>query len=397
MARAPFYVFKRPKKNGYIYRAKFYTPEGKIITTVTFPQAEVKTQKAAVLAAGELLKKGLIANRQNPDALTYMSEFWTRSSKYAKMKALREQPLSDQYLYINQRILKKHAEGFLAGKKMNDLTRKVLEDIALELASKGITGRVINQVIQAIRVPYRYFVQEFELPDRCLHFGKIPEHPRARGILTLEEFRRVSAVRLSDPRIHAAIVLGGFCGLRMGEIRGLRWDSVDAKRRVIRIERNYVEVSEGEKLPKWQKTRSVPLPNQVLDAILECRNFVAGEKDYILWNAAFPDRPVNDGTIRDGFKKVLCMVGLSLDEQRVRNLCMHGLRHLFISLARSEGLPDYLVMKMAGHSSIEMTNRYSDHDELIDFNDARRRIEARVNNGADAIDEGKASGVRKAF
>lgn len=71
-------------------------------------------------------------------------------------------------------------------------------------------------------------------------------------------------------------------------------------------------------------------------------------------------------------------IGIDHEAREKRYLTLHGLRHLFITLSRANGIPGYLVMKMTGHKSIQMTERYSNHDTLIDFNDARQKLEEKL-------------------
>ena len=67
--------------------------------------------------------------------------------------------------------------------------------------------------------------------------------------------------------------------------------------------------------------------------------------------------------------------GISPEEQKRRNLTLHGMRHTFVTMARMAGLPDITVQALAGHKSAEMMNRYSHAAQVIDFEDARSRME----------------------
>jgi integrase len=73
---------------------------------------------------------------------------------------------------------------------------------------------------------------------------------------------------------------------------------------------------------------------------------------------------------------MLVKIGITKEARETRNLCMHGLRHLFVTLSRSAGLPDYVVMRLAGHRSPEMMERYSHGEKIVDFQAARIGIEA---------------------
>jgi integrase len=65
------------------------------------------------------------------------------------------------------------------------------------------------------------------------------------------------------------INLGAGCGLRQGEVFGISADDVDEESGILRVERQ-VKIVRNQMvfaLPKHRKTREVPLPASVLDAI----------------------------------------------------------------------------------------------------------------------------------
>jgi integrase len=59
----------------------------------------------------------------------------------------------------------------------------------------------------------------------------------------------------------ALFVTAAFTGLRMGELRALRWTDVDFGRRVVHVRRSFTGSSFG--APKSQRVRSVPMSDPV--------------------------------------------------------------------------------------------------------------------------------------
>src|SRR5690606_29959025 len=68
-----------------------------------------------------------------------------------------------------------------------------------------------------------------------------------------------------DPRIHIMVLLGGDAGLRPGEIRALRWTSIDFRRRLLTVERAEYDGHVG--LPKHDKIRRVPMTRRLTAAL----------------------------------------------------------------------------------------------------------------------------------
>ena len=219
---------------------------------------------------------------------------------------------------------------------------------------------------------------------------KETEFPKERGVLSLPELGRIIASegkigseprrdgQLSGPgkpdiapHQYAAILLGALCGLRAGEVRGLQFDDVDAEAGFIHIVHNWVD-SEGLKKPKQGSTRTVPAPEPVLKAIEVCRALTRGP--FIFYNLRRSDTPGRMVTLTAGFEKVLHALGISKEEKERRVLVFHGLRHLFVSLSRSSGVPDYVVQHLSGHKSTKMLENYSHVENVIDFEAARTKM-----------------------
>ena len=72
----------------------------------------------------------------------------------------------------------------------------------------------------------------------------------------------------------------------------------------------------------------------------------------------------------------MCISDRAESEHKRRNITLHGLRHSFITFARLAGISDMEVQAMAGHKSITMMERYSHAAQVIDFSEARAKLEA---------------------
>lgn len=82
--------------------------------------------------------------------------------------------------------------------------------------------------------------------------------------LTAEQLRRLADA--IEPRYRSFVLLGGFDGLRLGEMLGLRWGRVELLRRRVRVAETLVDI-EGHIYfgpPKTKAAvRSVPIPTFV--------------------------------------------------------------------------------------------------------------------------------------
>ena len=102
--------------------------------------------------------------------------------------------------------------------------------------------------------------EEVEALVRTVGEGR--HHSAARRRLTDVE---LAARARSDAQDAALILTAAYAGLRLGELRGLRWRDVDFERRIVHVRRSYSLASED--VPKSSRARAVPMADQVARAL----------------------------------------------------------------------------------------------------------------------------------
>jgi integrase len=68
-----------------------------------------------------------------------------------------------------------------------------------------------------------------------------------------------------------------------------------------------------------------------------------------------------------------------VNEQAKRNLTFHGLRHTFVTLGRLAGISDLEIQALARHKSRRMMERYSHANQVLDFKNAKKKLEKVTN------------------
>jgi integrase len=159
---------------------------------------------------------------------------------------------------------------------------------------------------------------------------------------TMAEWQRI------NEQDAALIVIAGFTGLRMGELRALGWEDVDLENAKVSVSRAMSWDTESS--TKSRQMRTVPLAEQAILAfrnLLERRNFT-GRTDFVFVR---PDgRSLDRSAVRHRFVAAQKAAGV-----RIRRF--HDLRHTFGSIAiRKFDLVS--VQAMMGHSKITTTQRY---------------------------------------
>ena len=155
----------------------------------------------------------------------------------------------------------------------------------------------------------------------------------------------------------AAIFLtAAFAGLRLGELRSLRWRDLDFEKRLIRIRHSYV--LRHEDAPKSGRVRSVPMTDQVARALdeLSRRDAWTGADDLVFVNAA--GEYIEDSALRRRFYAALEAAGIG-------HIRFHDLRHSFGTLA-VQVFPLSDVKAYMGHADIATTMIYVHHVPQVD-------------------------------
>lgn len=129
-----------------------------------------------------------------------------------------------------------------------------------------------------------------------------------------------------------------FTGVRRGEAMELTWDRVDLEGGTIFLDKT-----------KSGRTRTVLLNSLAVEVLEEMLELRKGEHPYV-----FPGHCKNAPFVnpRRAFGE-LCK------KLKISNFHLHDLRHSFASLAVNAGASLYDVQKLLGHSSSQMTQRYS--------------------------------------
>jgi integrase len=97
--------------------------------------------------------------------------------------------------------------------------------------------------------------------------------------------------------------------------------------------------------------------------------------NYILESPPTPGKPLCNNFFREGVVKELESIGITVSQQRKRNLTCHSLRHTYITLAELSGVPDVVIRALAGHKSEQVQRKYRHAPQVIDFNNARKKLE----------------------
>lgn len=201
---------------------------------------------------------------------------------------------------------------------------------------------------------------------------RLPEHDR-REILPLTRDQVEALADTIDPRYRALVVLGAGCGLRQGELFGLRVEDVDFLRREIRV-RQQVQVIKGRgpvvvAVKSRASRRTIPAADAVLAELAEhMRKHRHPDSDLVfcsrsgkplhrthwnehVWHAA---RSAAAARVREratGGRDWELVAELERRAEQLAHAGTHDLRHYFASALIRFGLDVKTVSVRMGHST----------------------------------------------
>lgn len=191
---------------------------------------------------------------------------------------------------------------------------------------------------------------------------------------------RVEAVIDALPERYRAIgVVAAGCGLRQGEVFGLRVSDIDFLRRQLHVEQQVKIVRSQLELnrPKGGKTRTVPLPDAVAAELAEHLRRHPVEGGGLVFTSR-EGKPINRNHFNPyTWKPALEAAGV----ESTRANGMHALRHFYASVLIDAGESVRAVADYLGHADPGFTLRVYSHLFPASDDRARRAVDAVLTAG----------------
>lgn len=179
---------------------------------------------------------------------------------------------------------------------------------------------------------------EIELPRR--------EPVREKRSLTRQQSHALLE-ELREP-VRTMVQVGLLCGLRVGEILGLRWKDINFRDGQLRVEQAAYRGSVGS--PKTRGSRrTLPLPQSLVEALWRFRGgSPEAEGEQLVFHTS-SGRPYSDTNLLHRFlKPAACKLGMPW-------LSWHALRRTHATLLQSAGAPPREAQAQLGHSNVSTT------------------------------------------
>lgn len=269
---------------------------------------------------------------------------------------LRSCALAPRTIESYESLNKNHITPAIGSVPLETLTAMQVQSLLASLCAAG-HSRTAQLCYILLKASIRDAVQCGHLTASPLNRVLPPRHQKSDPRWwSAEELRRFIDATATRP-YGIAWLLALTCGLRRGELAGLRWSDIDFDAQVIHIRQQRQRLAaEGlVDLPLKSRSsrRSLPIPHGMGPLLLARRREAAALSlrlgrpvIYVLSTSA--GEGIDPHTLNKALSHDIALSG-------IRPINLHGLRHTMASLSVSLGVPIKVVQSILGHASYQLT------------------------------------------
>lgn len=291
---------------------------------------------------------------------------WMRYYLYAYKQVELKPSTFSSYLYIFSLYIENSDIGKV---KLTELTTNDLQNFYNEKVTKGYNSKTIRHMKILINGALEQAERIGHIKDNPNRHTVLPKKKKYEAqILTKEDIAKLIDVG-KEERIYPLVITCVTCGLRKGEILGLRWNNVDWDKRQINITGSLCRIVQepdenGRRASKYEilepKTkssiRSIPMMQSTYDVLLLQKERQKQDKeqykDIYMDNGfvfAKPDgRYISPREMNNYFNKFL-------KKYDIKSVRFHDLRHTYASIMLEAGVSAKVIQELLGHSTITTT------------------------------------------
>ena len=277
-------------------------------------------------------------------------------------------------------------ERHLCDRHLSALVDRPVQDVTASDIAKLLRGMRDGYSPWTQVAVFRVLVGTFALATRRGIITRNPmdglarsEKPKQRNarrvaVLDADAIAKLAHAGGSE-RWTAAIALAGYAGLRLGEIRALRWSDVVLDGETISVRRSLLPDGTVKATKTEAGTRTVPLLPALRRALVawRLRSPRTDPEHYVLCTAE--GSPVSERNLRRALDQAKARAKLAVSE--AERLSWHSLRHSYASiLATDLELPATTLARLTGHADAGFTLRVYARDRRDEDDSCRGRSRA---------------------
>lgn len=266
-----FYLYKRKS----IYYCRFKLPDGRLTPAKS---TGVTSKFKAERWAYDYLSAGQIVTKQNITLTEYADGFFLWDGAWATDKRVRGLRISKRQCHNLTYLLKSHLLPRIGSMKLTAIDRAVIRDLRNDLFNSGYAGNTINKILSGLKAILEA-AEDQSLIQFVPKIDRAAINPKLKGILTLEEVRRLFSVEWKSEAAHchpprdlfmgyAGNLVASSTGLRLGELQALTLSDIHLDEGYIYVRRSWDNFFGLNATTKTGKVRHIFIP-RIVRQILE--------------------------------------------------------------------------------------------------------------------------------
>lgn len=342
----------RRKAGGWMAQYAVYTVEGRKRRTI---YGRTRAEVAASLSKALADREGGIVFDAGALAVGGYLDRWLADS----VKDTVRQRTYERY----EQLVRVHIKPTLGSVKLKSLTPAHVRSLYRAKLDSGSSPRTVQYIHVTLQKALSQAVADGLIPRNAASPVKAPR-PAKKEVTPLSPGQAralLDEARQTGDRLEALYVVALHCGLRQGELLGLRWEDLDlGDGRTLQVRRTLSETRAGRRFesPKSGKGRRVRLTRKATEALKRHRKHQVAERLRLagLWqenDLVFPNQigqPMNaSNLVGRGFKPLLKRAGLP------KTTRFHDLRHTCATTLLKMGQHPKYVQELLGHANISIT------------------------------------------
>lgn len=282
-------------------------------------------------------------------------------------RRIKDKTISPSRRFHFSSLIDMHLIPVLGNKKIKDLDIRDAEKAHASMLSRGNNAVTVRNKLGAAVSLERFAAKrkytKTDVFSAYMHENPRKELPRIRTF-TSEEVRHLLHVvgqrsagyhRRNQAFLACMVNVAAFCGLRRGEILGLKASNVDFVGGFIRVRHN-LDRTDTLKAPKTKAgVRDVPMPRHVAEMLRAYISDYAVKDDRDLIFRTPEGYSYFSGNFNNRWQDLLERCGFAKHDTEKRTFHFHALRHFAASWMIECGWSLPTVAGLLGHSTFDMT------------------------------------------
>jgi len=234
----------------------------------------------------------------------------------------------------------KHLENYFGNINVSDIDSDSIKNYILLRKSKGASNGTINRELSALKRMFSLGLRQS--PPKVInppYVSKLKEAPPREGFFEHEEYHRLLDA-LPD-YLRLVLTIAYFTGMRKREILNLRWDQISTRDKKIILKAGAT---------KNDQARVIFLSGSLYDAIMK-------QKD--IRDIQYPDCPYvcfRNGTQIKNYQSAW---HTACKKTGLEGRLLHDNRRTAVRNMSRAGIPDTVTMKISGHKTRSVFDRYN--------------------------------------